>query len=829
MPKLISPHKMVFFLAVLIAFFVAGDYLLRYYMILPGFSKLERQEAATDVVRCKRAIEQDVRQVVKMSSDWAVWDDLYKYVVDRNEAFATSNFQWNTLPTTGIHLIYVINTSGQIVYSGAVDPMTLKKIKVRQLPAAVFPPGHYLLASSDSHAARSGILLTDTGPLLLTSHAILKSNGEGPSHGTLLFGRFLSKAIIKELAEQTRIDFTVSDPLTSQFSEEEMNLVRDLEKKEDITKIVNTNTLQAFGLMNDFGGRPALLITATLPRPIMQQGRLTARYSSIVLLSAVGLIIFSSIVISAILQSQSHRRQELVEALVEQRTNELRLSEERTQALSDATFEAIFLSENGICFEQNRTAGFMFGYTAAEAKGRRISAWFAHEDRAMVEKHVSENREKPYEVTALRKDGDTFPARVQARTITYHEQTVHVTALRDISEEKKAEAEQRALEDKLRRSQKMESLGLMASGVAHDLNNILSGIVSYPELILMNLPEESPLRQPIQQIRKSGKRAAEVVDDLLTLARGASSTREINCLNTIVEEYMESPEFFKLQSEHGNVRFSKDLDPELLNLSCSAIHVKKCVMNLVTNAAEAIEDLGEIVISTRNHFRETTSEGQMEMQPGEYTVLSIADTGPGIPQENLGRIFEPFYSRKVIGRSGTGLGLAIAWNTVQDHGGTIRVDSGSKGTTFELYFPATREGSTPLAESIDIEQYKGHGEKILVVDDDEGQRTIAVQILQLLNYTPYAVENGERAVLYLSEEKVDLVILDMIMDPGMNGCETYQRILELHPGQKAIVTSGFSESGDVKRTLHMGAGGFIKKPYLISRIALVIRDILHQS
>ena len=249
-------------------------------------------------------------------------------------------------------------------------------------------------------------------------------------------------------------------------------------------------------------------------------------------------------------------------------------------------------------------------------------------------------------------------------------------------------------------------------------------------------------------------------------------------------------------------------------------------MNLITNGAEAILSRGEVVVSTSSHYCETPLPGHPQMHRGEYAVLSVADNGTGIPEESLERIFEPFFSRKVVGRSGTGLGLAVIWNTVQDHQGGITVKSGSDGTTFELFFPATREEELISHESIDIERYKGKGETILIVDDDKGQRSIAQQLLNRLGYTSHAVDSGEEALRYLSREVADLVILDMIMAPGMNGCETYRKILELHPRQKALITSGYAESRDVQTALALGVGKFVKKPYLIGTLAVVIKDIL---
>ncbi|MBU1566288.1 MAG: response regulator [Proteobacteria bacterium] len=822
-------YKLLVLLVILCVLFVAGDYFIRFHIVLPGFAELERQEAIKDITRCSSSIKRELRHVEKLGTDWAVWDDLYQYAVDGNEPFVTSNFQWDTLAKTGIHLMYVINTDGKIVYSGTILPSSGEMINLEQLPAENFPKDHRLLKFPDNTGSFAGIFLTGNGPLLLSSHKILTSVGEGPSHGTLLLGRFLDTQVIKVLQQQTQVEFTIRDPLTAPFSDAERQRVKDLAAGKQITEIVDNHTLLTFGLLADLQEQPAILITATLPRHIVARGRDTARISSVVVLVAVGLIILAGITLTLILVVKSRRRQEEIEALVELRTDQLRISQERLHALSDASFEAIFLTAEGICLEQNKAAETMFGYSSAEAVGRLASAWIAPEDRALINRKAREKEELPYEIKALRKDGQIFPALIQTREAEYRGRKILVSALRDLTLQKQAEQERQLIEEKLRRAQKMESIGMMAGGVAHDLNNILSGVITYPELILLSLPKDSPLVKPIKAIRESGKSAAAVVEDLLTLARGVSSSRVNSNINIILAEYAESPEFHNLKSLQEQVAFRIEKDPHLLNITCSPIHIKKCIINLITNAAEAIVAKGEVVVSTRNQYCETPLVDHPEMHQGEYAVLSVADNGTGIPKESLERIFEPFFSRKVIGRSGTGLGLAVIWNTVQDHKGGITVKSGKDGTTFELYFPATRDDLEILPDSIDIKEYQGKGEKILVVDDDGGQRSIATQILSRLNYRNHAVESGEEALLYLSTEKADLVILDMIMSPGMNGCQTFNKILEMHPRQKAIITSGYSESKDVQEALSLGVRKFLKKPYLVETLAMILKDTLENS
>jgi len=374
----------------------------------------------------------------------------------------------------------------------------------------------------------------------------------------------------------------------------------------------------------------------------------------------------------------------------------------------------------------------------------------------------------------------------------------------------------------------MESLGLMAGGIAHDLNNILSGIVSYPELLLMDLPENSPLRKPVETIKESGLRAADVVSDLLTVARGVATGKEVRNLNVIVEEYLGSVEHTQLTTIRPSVIFKTELDFDLLNVRCSIHHIKKSLMNLVTNASDAIEGGGTVTISTRNIYLDEPLQGYENVNIGEYAVLSVSDDGLGISCEDLMRIFEPFYTKKVLGRSGTGLGLSVVWNTVQDHDGYINVKSSEKGTVFELYFPVTREEVTAEKDQVSFKEYLGHGEKILVVDDEERQREIGCRLLNKLGYTAEAVSSGEEAIEYVKEGSVDLIVLDMIMPKGMNGRETYEEIIKIHPNQKAIIASGFSETENVKATQKLGAGKYIKKPYTLEKIGLTVKEELEK-
>ena len=400
---------------------------------------------------------------------------------------------------------------------------------------------------------------------------------------------------------------------------------------------------------------------------------------------------------------------------------------------------------------------------------------------------------------------------------------------RDISERKRAEQQKQELEEELQRAQKMQAIGALAGGVAHDLNNILSGIVSYPDLLLLDLPGDSPLRMPIETIRDSGRKAAAIVQDLLTLARRGVSVSEALNLNDIVLGYLSSPEFKKLESFHPHVAVERRLDSGLMNIMGSPVHLSKTVMNLVSNAAEAMPDGGAIRISTRNAYIDQPIQGYDHVAEGEYVVLEVADAGIGIAVEDLPRIFDPFFTKKKMGRSGTGLGMAVVWGTVKDHKGYIDVGSiEGRGTRFSLYFPVTRREIEPLGAVATLEHLHGRGERILVVDDVEQQRRIAAAMLSKLGYRVHTVACGEEAADHLKTRSVDLLVLDMIMSPGIDGLETYRRIVERHPDQRAVITSGYSETERVSAAQRLGAGAYLRKPYTLENLGAAVKHELER-
>ena len=502
----------------------------------------------------------------------------------------------------------------------------------------------------------------------------------------------------------------------------------------------------------------------------------------------------------------------------------LRESEQRFRTVFHTSPDAVSINKmNGQFIEVNEGFTNLTGYLCSDVLGRSsqdLEIWAIPKDLKKVISNLNrygyaDNLESRFRC----KNGEIKAGLISARILELNDEKHILTITRDINRWKKVEAEKRKLEAQLQRAQKMEAIGTLAGGVAHDLNNILSGIVSYPDIMLMDLPEDSSLIEPLTTIQQSGLRAAAIVQDLLILARRGISIAEVVNLNDVIGEHLISPEFEKINHFHPGLEIETDLDSELLNISGSPDHLSKTIMNLVSNAAEAMPEGGRIAISTHNQYIDKPIDGYDEIEEGDYAVMTISDSGTGISAEDRECIFEPFYTKKVMGRSGTGLGMAVVWGTVKDHGGYIDLKSTEgQGTTFRLYFPITREALQDETSPSDGLQDDSRGESILIVDDVEEQRNIASLMLFKLGYAVSSVPSGEAAIEYMQNNSADLIILDMIMDPGIDGLQTYKKIIEFYPDQKAIIASGFSETGRVREAQRLGAGAYVKKPYTIDKI-----------
>jgi len=387
-----------------------------------------------------------------------------------------------------------------------------------------------------------------------------------------------------------------------------------------------------------------------------------------------------------------------------------------------------------------------------------------------------------------------------------------VLVFREITETKK-------LQEALARAQRLETASMVASQVAHDFNNLLAPLIAYPEFIKQELSKDSQAIKYLEDIESSAQQMADINQQLLTMGRRSHFNLEPLNLNRIIKQTIK-----QLQPLPDSLKIQLNLAKDLMNIKGGDSQIFRVILNLLINARESMHDQGEITIKTENQYIDQ-KRGQFNIiTRGEYVKMTISDTGPGIPREIRGRIFDPFFTTKTTEKKrGSGLGLSVVNAVVEEHNGFIDFECPPEGgTSFYVYFPITRE---TIEESISVETIGGT-ESILVVDDDKIQREVTCKLLQKLGYTAEAVESGEEAVKYLKSTPRDLIVLDMIMPNGIDGAETYKRMLEINPGQKAILVSGYAESERVRQALEYGAGAFVRKPMTLKSLAAAVRKEL---
>ncbi|MEZ5358214.1 MAG: PAS domain S-box protein [Candidatus Zixiibacteriota bacterium] len=379
--------------------------------------------------------------------------------------------------------------------------------------------------------------------------------------------------------------------------------------------------------------------------------------------------------------------------------------------------------------------------------------------------------------------------------------------------------EMKKLQSVAARAERLETAGRIAGQVAHDFNNLLGPLVAYPTFIKDELPDGHIALQFVNDMEAAAEQMAEINQQLLTLGRRGHYNQEPVQLNRLIEQSLTH-----LPPHPDTISVKPQLAPDLRMVKGGAAQLSRVIFNLITNAIDALGDIGTITIATEN-FANTTEIGKYNrIPPGEYIRMTISDNGTGITADILPKIFDPFFTTKKTDRKrGSGLGLSVVHSVINDHQGFVDIESApGAGTSIFVYIPATSETSIRHP----LQDIAGGSEKVLIVDDDEVQREVSTKILQKLGYTTFAAESGEKALEFLAEQKPDLIILDMIMPEGIDGTTTFERAKQLYPDIKAIIVSGYSESDRVDQALKAGARAFVKKPLTMEMLAAAVRKAL---
>ncbi len=382
--------------------------------------------------------------------------------------------------------------------------------------------------------------------------------------------------------------------------------------------------------------------------------------------------------------------------------------------------------------------------------------------------------------------------------------------------------ETRRLQKAAERAGRLETAGTIAGQVAHDFNNLLGPLLAYPDIIRESLPAGSEAHQLLNDMEYAAEQMADINQQLLTLGRRGHYSREPFNLNDIILQVVD-----RMSPANKRLSIRTRLAADLKNVLGGAAQIYRVVSNLVTNAVDAIKDRGTVAIRTENIILDAGTGTHIHIPRGEYILMTVADSGRGIPDDTLGNIFDPFFTTKSAGKKrGSGLGLSVVHSVVKDHGGLIDVDSTpGSGTTFRVYLPATDQ----QIDSSSDQGVTGGNERLLVVDDDQTQLDLIRTMLERLGYAVRCAESGEEALRILKEHDFDMLVLDMVMPSGIDGTETFRRARKLRRDLPALMMSGFAETKQVREALRLGARMFIRKPFSRTVLASAIRRELDRK
>ena len=845
-------RKTLLIISVAMLGLVGGLYALSRVVLLRGFSKIEDEFARQNLERASSALANELEMLDRITSEYAEWDQTYAYMQKKNPGYVRSEFPGATFLEVKINFVVILDTSGREVFSKGFNLAQREEVSLPDGLKDHLKPGSLLATHHDQSGHVVGILRLPSGPMLIDSHPILKSNAEGPAAGTLIMGRLLDSDEILHLGEMTHMPFDIETPESAgAWPEFHATDAASGSAAPMLVQDINGDSLAAYEELNDIYGKPVAVLRILLPRKIYQQGHTSLLQFLLLLLAAafafgaVTLYLLERAVLARIAnlatnvtligasgdlsarldvpgqdelsflgtaingmladldmaQAERHEGRTRLDLMMERMPAILWTTDKDLRFTSGigAGLEALGLRKNELVgqtlFEYYQTKDAEFGPIAAHRKalaGESVTYevdWQNH----IFESHVQPLRDAEGELIGV------------------------IGVALDITDRKH-------LADQLRQSQKMQAVGELAGGVAHDFNNLLMVMKGHAEMLLERLPVSSPQRTNVEQIEKAAERAASLTRQLLAFSRKQVLHSRVLDLNEVVAGMIQM--VARVIGENIELAFLPGAS--LGSVKADPSQIEQVLLNLVVNARDAMPEGGRLTIETSNVDLDKTYSAKLAVvDPGPYVMLTVTDTGCGMDAQTQSRIFEPFFTTKEAGK-GTGLGLATVYGVVKQSGGYIWVYSEiGQGTTFKIYLPKVLAESEKSNLEKTLPRPAPGTETILLVEDEEGVRELVRDYLRNNGYHVLEAADGVKAQDLAAAHRgpIQLLITDVVM-PRVSGRELATRLTAARPHMKVLYISGYTDDSIFRHGVLEGGMAFLQKPFTLKSIGQKIREVL---
>ncbi len=850
--------KLLLILVLVLVLFAGLQYAVERRLIAPSFAVLQHEDAEDDVTRGTEALAREVSGLDSTAHDWSAWDDTYRFVHDHNPEFAKANLLPSALGNLRVDILCLHDTRGRLAWGGTLRRGPKGALVLSPAPWGDLPPDDPLVAIGSLTGAMSGALMTARGPVLVASRPIVTSDETGPIRRVVVMGRLLDENLIRKLSSQTRVDLSVCPIGAGHLVPEAAEALAQLGPTR--RTVVNTpggGLVHAYATFPGLTGKPLLLIRAEVPSDITARGHVAVAFAQasslaggVLLLVVLALLLGRTVVgplarltrqVTRIGQSNDLSARvsagdgDEIGALAHEFNAMLEAAEARDQALARVhrlsaavvtTIPSALVMADAELNVLDVNQGFYEQWAPAasgELTGRLLDIL---PDCLLATPGLLEG------ICEVAREGGTSafagiragPDRdVDIRVCGFEAPRSGAEDERQVLIVIDDKTDENLLQEQMRQAAKLQAVGTLAGGIAHNLNNMLTGITGFTELTLTELADDSPVGADLRRVADLADRAAELTRQLLAFSRRQAPAftrvdlddlvaRSARMLRPLIRENIELD--LVGAGDLGAVR----ADPS---------QIQQVLVNLAVNARDAMPTGGRLTIATRNQDLDEAAAARLQLSPGRYVVLTVTDTGCGMDQATQQRIFEPFFTTKDVGE-GTGLGLATVYGIVEQHQGRVAVTSEpGRGTVFTIYFPCLEPAETDAASEEAPLPARGRGETVLLVEDDDAVRQIAQRVLDEQGYRVLAAADaleGEDIATW-HDGAIDLLLTDVVM-PGRNGRELYDRLASSLPNLRVLFMSGYTDGLVLGGGLPDLSAPLLRKPFTPVSLARKTREVL---